>query len=45
MKKEFLDKLKHIRKPTEGGSKDTQTGRNTEKLSEQPRIRSGKLKP
>jgi len=33
------------RKPAEGGSKDRQPRRNTEKLSEQPGVRLGKLKP
>jgi len=41
--KKLLDKTK--RKPTDGGNKDRQTGRSTEKLSEQPGIRLGKLKP
>ena len=45
MDKELLDKLKHKKEPTEGGSKDRQPGRNTEKLSEQPGIRLGRPKP
>jgi len=45
MNKLHLDKVKQKKEDIEGGSKDRQPGRDTEKLSKQPGVKLGKLKP
>jgi len=44
MNKELLHKLQHKKEANRGWKQGQAPGRNTEKLSEQPGIRLGKLK-